>query len=160
MNDLIYLFLLSFLSATLLPGGSELYLIFLSQMAEQPVVTLIIVATLGNTLGGMTNYVLAVIIDSRFLATKEHWFINIIKNNKLLNKSFSRPIKDDYFLKAEHIVLHWGYLALLLSWLPLIGDILCLIAGLYRLQWQKVLFYIFLGKGIRYSILLLVVSSS
>ena len=59
------LFTTGFLSATLLPGGSEAALVVLLDRAEYSVPTLIAIATLGNTLGGMTNYYLGRFIPKR-----------------------------------------------------------------------------------------------
>lgn len=119
------IFLSSFLSATLLPGGSELLLFgFLKLHPEQfwPALGL---ATLGNTLGGMTTYACG-----RFLPK---W-----------QRLEHLPHKD----KLEH----WGPAALLLSWAPLIGDALCLAAGWLKLHWLPCLLFMAVGKALRYAL--------
>lgn len=119
------IFLSSFLSATLLPGGSELLLFgFLKLHPEQfwPALGL---ATLGNTLGGMTTYACG-----RFLPK---W-----------QRLEHLPHKD----KLEH----WGPAALLLSWAPLIGDALCLAAGWLKLSWLPCLLFMAVGKALRYAL--------
>ena len=119
------IFVSSFLSATVLPGGSELLLFgFLKLHPEQfwPALGL---ATLGNTLGGMTTYACG-----RFLP---EW-----------QRLDTLPHKD----RLEH----WGPAALLLSWVPLIGDALCLAAGWLKLPWLPCLLLMALGKALRYAL--------
>ncbi|MCG3730822.1 YqaA family protein [Vibrio cincinnatiensis] len=122
------LFSVSFLSATLLPGGSEAALIATFAIQTFSPITIIAIATLGNTLGGMTNYWLGRLLPNR---TQQE--------------------------KQGHKALQWlhkhGYWALLLSWLPLIGDPLCLAAGWLRMKSLPVLSMIMLGKAFRYATL-------
>lgn len=114
------LFLSAFLAATLLPGGSELVLAATLQLQPDRAVLALLLATLGNTLGGMTTYAMA-----RLLPRKE------------------LPPRLD-------LVRRHGSLSLLLSWVPLIGDALCAAAGLLRLPWTSCLWWMTLGKGVRY----------
>ncbi len=119
----------SFMSATLLPGGSEVNLVYLLGSSEHAPSTLIAVATLGNTLGGATNYGLG------YLA--------------------ARGIRISYFEKeqrqgAMERVRRYGSWALLLAWLPIIGDPLCLAAGYLRTNWWASLLFMALGKCLRY----------
>ncbi|AUI86934.1 hypothetical protein BS333_11290 [Vibrio azureus] len=122
------LFFTGFLSATLLPGGSEAGLIAALSLNQYSVISIIIVATVGNTLGGMTNFWLGLWIP---------------------NKSQQE--------KHSHTALKWlakyGYWGLLFSWLPIIGDPLCLAAGWLRMKFLPCLLLIFLGKAARYSLL-------
>lgn len=114
------LFLSAFLSATLLPGGSEL--VFAATLHAQPdqAALAVVVATVGNTLGGMSTYAMA-----RLLPRKE------------------LPPRLD-------LVRRYGSLCLLLSWVPLIGDALCAAAGVLRLPWTACLWWMAIGKGARY----------
>jgi membrane protein YqaA with SNARE-associated domain len=117
------LFASAFISATVLPGSSEVVLVAL--LAKYPALfwQAIIVGTIGNTLGGMTSYWLGRLIPDR---------------------AETRAIK---WLK------HYGVWALLLSWVPLIGDALCVAAGWLRLSvWQSALL-LAVGKGARYLVL-------
>ncbi|PWI32104.1 hypothetical protein DI392_17170 [Vibrio albus] len=133
-SSLWLLFSAGFLSATLLPGGSEVALVTTLETAHHPAVLLVAVATAGNTLGGMTNYLLGL------------W---------LPNRTYSQ--KRTHFAKNSHKALEWihkyGYFALFFSWLPVIGDVLCLASGWLRMHFLPCLILIALGKSVRYSLL-------
>lgn len=119
------LFLTSFLAATLLPGGSEAaFLAFIANWPAQQTEALL-AATLGNTLGGMSSYALARLLPEKALA-------------KLGEKSLV-------------LARRWGAPVLVLAWLPLIGDLLCVAAGWLRLPWLSSLLWMALGKGLRYA---------
>ncbi|NLS12813.1 DedA family protein [Vibrio sp. SM6] len=122
------LFLTGFLSATLLPGGSEASLIATLSLNQYSVATIIVVATAGNTLGGMTNYWLGL-----FLPNRTH--------------------QQKHSHKAIKWLSRYGYWGLLFSWLPLIGDVLCLAAGWLRMQWLPSIILIAIGKAARYGVL-------
>ncbi len=130
-SALAILFSTGFLSATLLPGGSEA--IFIAYLTQQlhPIITLIIVVSAGNTLGGMVNYWLGQLFPLKMNQNKAGKVLN------WLNK--------------------YGYFALLLSWLPIVGDPLCLVAGYLRMKWTLCLLFIAIGKFLRYGALALLV---
>ena len=135
MNDasLWSLFAGSFLASTLLPGGSEALLLWLKLQQEHAFATLLAVATLGNTLGGLSSWAMG-------------WWLRYRFPEAGLHKPRQRQ------------ALAWlekhGAPLLLLSWLPVVGDPLCLAAGWARISlWQSTLF-IALGKGARYAALL------
>ena len=114
------LFAASFLAATLLPGGSEAVLFGVLALHPEQTWPALGIATLGNTLGGMSSYLIG-----RFIPQK----------------------KDVPGLQA---VQKYGSPALLLSWVPFIGDPLCVAAGWLRLNpWLAALFMGF-GKFARY----------
>lgn len=117
-----------FLSATLLPGGSEAAVVATLSLQQYSPLMIVLVATLGNTLGGMTNYWLGL------------WLPN-------------RTDQEKQGLKALAWLHKHGYWALLLSWLPIIGDPLCLAAGWLRMYWFPVALLILIGKAVRYSVL-------
>lgn len=125
------LFSTGFLSATLLPGGSEANLIYLLKQSEFGIGILVFVATLGNTLGGMTNY----------------WIGRVIP---------ARTLEQKHGQKAINWLQRYGYWTLLLSWLPVIGDPLCLAAGWLRLKQRWCWILIATGKALRYLILSLI----
>ncbi len=127
------LFVSGFLSSTLLPGGSELNLIAAVKVGDLALWQLIVVATVGNTLGGLTNYVLG-----RFLPKK-------------------RP-HHHRMQRALHWAQTYGVWSLLLSWLPVIGDPLCLVAGWLRLNIWWSIAAIGAGKALRYTALVYLVS--
>ncbi|MFA6901638.1 MAG: YqaA family protein [Gallionellaceae bacterium] len=119
------LFLSSFLSATILPGGSELVLIGVIKLHPELLWPAVAIGTVGNTLGAMATFAMG-------------WFL---------------PLKHE--LKHADKIIRYGTPALLLSWLPLIGDALCLAAGFLRMNpWYSLLF-IAIGKYARYAIIAL-----
>ncbi|UCH49622.1 MAG: DedA family protein [Betaproteobacteria bacterium] len=118
------LFVSSFLAATLLPGGSEVVFSALLLSGSVSVGAALVVATLGNTLGGLSTYLIGRLVPDR--------------------KTDARMIA---WLRR------WGAPVLLLSWLPLIGDALCLAAGWLRVHVLSATLFIAAGKGVRYWIL-------
>ena len=92
-----------------------------------PASVLVIIATIGNSLGGMTNVI--------------------------LGRFFPQRIQSRWQGKATDWLTRFGPATLLLSWMPLIGDLLCLLAGWLRLSWGPVIFFLCLGKGLRYAVL-------
>lgn len=126
---LIGLALSSFLSATLLPGSSEVLLLLLIDQSEISLVALLTVASLANTLGGMSTYCLGLWSEQA-----------LVKRGK-----YKEPSSQ-----AVARVRRWGVPILLLSWVPLIGDGLCLAAGWLRLSWLPSLVAMLLGKTLRY----------
>ena len=129
------MFLSAFASSTLLPGGSEAVLLLLAQRDGADKLLLLAVATLGNTLGGMSSWGLG-----RFIAWR--WP--------------ARPFKETQ-QRAMARVQRWVSPVLLFSWVPVIGDPLCLAAGWLRTHWLPSLVFIAIGKAGRYAALLLVV---
>ena len=127
---LISLFGSSFLSATLLPGNSEILLVGLLTAGSASPILLVLAASFGNTLGGITN-----IIIGRFLP----------------------KLKPQRGLETA---LGWlnrfGPAALLLSWLPVVGDVLCVLAGWLRMPWGPSLLFLLIGKTVRYGVLTLI----
>ncbi|MGK2913376.1 MAG: YqaA family protein [Porticoccaceae bacterium] len=123
----------AFLSSTLLPGGSEAVLLWLVEQGEIPLLVLLAVATAANGLGGFSTYWLG-------------WWIE----RGLIKRRFSEPPS----LRSLAWIKRWGYPVLLLSWLPIVGDGLCLAAGWLRLAWLPALVAIVVGKGARYGVLI------
>ena len=114
------LFASSFLAATLLPGGSEAVLFGVLKLHPGQLWAALAVATAGNTLGGLSSYLIG------------------------------RIIPQKHALKGLATVQRYGAPVLLLSWVPLIGDPLCVAAGWLRLNpWWSAL-YIAVGKLARY----------
>jgi membrane protein YqaA with SNARE-associated domain len=127
------LFASSFLASTLLPGGSEALLAYAFQQEFAPPMELWFIATLGNTLGGISNWIIG-------------WGIRRF----LPGGSLTKPAHQ----KALERIERYGSPLLLLSWLPVIGDPLCLAAGWMRIGIYRALLFIALGKGLRYAVLL------
>ena len=127
------LFVSAFISSTLLPGGSEALLVLLAAKGAGDKLILLAVATVGNTLGGMSTWGLGRIIAWRLPARRF----------------------TDREQRAITRIQRWGSPTLLLSWVPVIGDPLCLAAGWLRIHWVPSLLYIAVGKAARYAVLLL-----
>ena len=127
-GELWGLFASAFLSATLLPGSSEVLLAYLFTTSENPATLLVAVATLGNSLGGFSSYWIG-----RYLAYR---FPN-------------RRLREKHQLAISRLQ-HWGSLSLLLSWVPVIGDPLCVAAGYIKLNPWLAFLLLALGKAARY----------
>jgi membrane protein YqaA with SNARE-associated domain len=133
------LFVGSLLASTLLPGGVEGLLYYMVQENQYTFMALLVIASTGNTLGGIITWWIGYLLykglsGSRLTDRLEKWF-------DIDDKSLQR-------------VRHWGAPVLLLSWLPVIGDPLCLAAGYLRLQFWPCVAMIALGKTGRYLALL------
>ncbi|MFC3024781.1 YqaA family protein [Vibrio zhugei] len=122
---LLFLFLSAFVSATLIPMGSEA--VFLMTLSETSLssLTVITVASLGNTLGGVTNYVLG-----RYLP---------------MGRRFQHSER-----RALDRLQQYGAWILLLSWLPVVGDPLCVAAGWVRISPYLAIIMMLIGKTARY----------
>lgn len=127
-SSLFALFTSSLLAATLLPGGSEAVLAGVLTAYPESYWPALILATLGNTLGGMTSYLIG-----RYLPDKDA----IIKKYRSGEKGLT-------WLQA------YGTPILLLSWAPLIGDVLCVAAGWLRINWFWAMLFMLIGKFARY----------
>lgn len=117
------LFISSLLSATLLPGGSELVLLAFLAAHPAQLVPALLLATAGNTAGGMITYGMA------------------------------RWLPQHLEPKKSALATRWGAPVLLLAWMPVIGDLLCVAAGWLRLPWLPCLLCMGLGKACRYGVL-------
>jgi membrane protein YqaA with SNARE-associated domain len=117
------LFLSSFLAATLLPGGSEAVLFGVLSLNPGLLWPALALATLGNTLGGMTSYLIGRILPEQ------------------------KPTRGLDWLRRH------GSPALLLSWAPLVGDALCVAAGWLRLNAAYVVLFMAAGKLARYLVI-------
>ena len=127
------LFFVSFVSATLLPLGSEPALFGLLKLNPDLFWPAIAVATLGNTLGGMVD-----------------WWIGWGAHEMLDRYQHSRT-----HVKALQWLEKLGPKACLLSWLPGVGDPLCAVAGWLRMPLLPCTFYMLIGKFLRYLVMTL-----
>jgi membrane protein YqaA with SNARE-associated domain len=125
------LFGLAFLAATLFPAQSELALGALLATGRYDPWGLVAAATAGNVLGSVLNWVVG-----RYLHRyrSRRWF----------------PIPEHALLRAERGYARWGYWTLLLSWVPVIGDPLTLVAGLLRTPLWLFLALVTFAKAARY----------
>ncbi|MFH2123402.1 MAG: YqaA family protein [Pseudomonadota bacterium] len=129
-HSLTALFVISFLAATILPLGSEWLLVTLILQAY-PIEEVVVVATLGNFLGACTTYCIG-LWGASFLAAR---FLRIDE---------ARLHKTVLFYRK------YGSWSLLLSWVPIIGDPLCLVSGSLRLNFLLFALLTFSGKLARY----------
>lgn len=133
--DYSFVFLISFLSATILPLGSEGALLYYANDEFVSLFGLWFVASVGNTLGGVTNWLLG----SYLLRYEdEKWF----------------PVNKASREKAELIFKRYGLWSLLFTWLPVFGDGIALISGVLRTSIWYFLPLVFIGKAARYALIL------
>jgi len=123
----------AFLAATILPLSSELVLSTLLIAGENPIV-LIIIATIGNVLGSVLNYLIG------------RWGADTI-----LHRWFH--LSSEQTNKAEQQFNRYGKWSLLFAWVPIIGDPLTFVAGMLRVNFGLFLVLVAIGKASRYWII-------
>jgi membrane protein YqaA with SNARE-associated domain len=121
-TSLAALFLAAFVSATVLPANSEIVLVAVLKAHPDRVFAAITLATLGNTLGGLTTYGVGRLLPQRKLPGE----------------------------RAMALLRRHGAWALLLSWVPIVGDALCAGAGWLRIPLARSIVAIAAGKLARY----------
>ncbi|MGM0526127.1 MAG: YqaA family protein [Pseudomonadota bacterium] len=128
------IFLTAFLAATILPAQSE-FVVVAAQRMEYDVWIIWWLASIGNTLGSVVNYILG-----RFLVQYQdrRWF----------------PFKPASLARGHQWFERFGKWSLLMAWAPFIGDPLTFIAGMLRLSFWQFLTLVFISKSGRYAILL------
>ena len=131
LSDLIFLFFSSFLAATIFPAGSELVLASLNIIGNNSKFLLLSVATIGNVLGALVN-----------------WFIGYYLIKFKDRKWF--PLKKKQLKKYSNIYQEWGIWSLLFAWMPIIGDPLTVIVGIFRTNIWLFLLLVTIGKAGRY----------
>ena len=137
MSDLaayLSMFSSALVAATLLPAQSEAVLVSLLLGGAQPVWALVTVASAGNVLGAVINWVLGRSIE-RF--RDRRWF----------------PVGPAALASAQTRYQRWGKWSLLLSWMPIIGDPLTLAAGFLREPLPVFLLFVTIAKTARYLVL-------
>jgi membrane protein YqaA with SNARE-associated domain len=121
MEALTALFAASFVAATLFPLPSEAALFAYLKSHPDDVVLAVAVATVGNTLGGMTTYLIGRLLPNR---------------------------KMD--LRAIRLMHRWGASVTFFAWLPVVGDALSAAAGWLRVNWLAALAFMAAGRLARY----------
>lgn len=137
MLSLFFLFISAFGAATLLPLQSEAVLIGLLLQNAHAVWVLIVVASLGNILGSCVNWYLGVQVEKY---KHQKWF----------------PVSEQNMQKAKKTYQKYGYWSLLLSWVPMIGDPITLIAGLLKENFARFLLMVSIAKIGRYLFIYLI----
>lgn len=124
---LMGLFLMCFLASTIIPFPSEATILFFLNSGNYSPLSILLVASLGNCLGGSTNYILG------------------YYGRKILSKK--------QLLRSESLVKRYGFWTALISWVPIIGDPLLILLGIYRTPFGLTMALMCLGKIARYLIL-------
>ena len=127
----IGLFLSSFLSATILPGQSEIALTSLIILNNHSISFLVSIASLGNVLGSLFNWFIGCKLE-RF--KKKKWF----------------PVTDLQLKKASNWYHKYGKWTLLLSWVPFVGDPITIVAGIFRVPIMYFILIVSFAKTMRY----------
>lgn len=137
--DLVVLFLSAFAASTIVPMSSEAVLAVIALSGSASPLLLLTVATAGNTLGATLNWGIG-----RYAAT---W------------RGRLTSFPEAKFRRASRWFQRWGVWSLLLSWLPIVGDPLTLIAGLLRTPFLPFFLLVLTGKAARYLAVLVAASA-
>ena len=127
-------FLVSFIASTLIPFSNEVVVAAMPALGYGIWLTAIW-ATAGGYLGSLLNY---------FVGKKGTYFFF----------AYWRKIKPERWQQAECIFQRWGNFALFFVWLPIIGDPLAIIAGVFKVDWRLFSFWVITGKFLRFMLLL------
>jgi membrane protein YqaA with SNARE-associated domain len=126
------LFFSALISSTLFPGGSEALLLYkLNEGGDA--MTLVLIATIGNVLGSLITYGMGRL------------------GNEAVHKRWLR-MDEAKVARAETWFARYGTPSLLLAWLPVVGDPLCLVAGLLKSHLGLFLLLVTIGKAARYTV--------
>ena len=128
------LFLSAFLAATILPVSSEAVLAGLIVAGRGDPGLLLVVATVGNTLGSVVNWILGRGIES---LRDRRWF----------------PVTPDRYEQASRIFRRFGEWTLLFAWLPVVGDAFTIAAGAARVNLGVFVALVAIGKAARYAVI-------
>jgi len=128
------LFFMSFLASTLLPLGSEWLLVTMLVGGYDPLPT-VATATIGNYLGGAVTYLIGIGIGSG------SWLIEKVMR-----------ISPEQQERARQYYRRFGAFSLFFSWLPIVGDPLCLVGGMLRINFALFTLLVASGKLARYAV--------
>ena len=131
----ISLFFISFVSATLLPGSSEIALFGMLSLGTYNKFLLLLFASIGNILGSCVNWYLGIHV-LRFQSKK--WF----------------PFSSAQMNKYSNLFKKYGAWSLLFSWAPIIGDPLTFVSGVFKTNFIKFLILVSVGKVTRYIVVI------
>lgn len=125
----VTLFLSAFLAATIFPAQSETLLAYQISQNPNSAVTLLCIATFGNVLGALVNWILG-----RFASKAGRWF----------------QMKEERLSRAKDFYFKYGRYTLLFSWVPIVGDPFTIVAGILRERLLTFLVLVTIGKLARY----------
>lgn len=149
LAGLLSLFVAGLLAATLLPVGSEPVVIayLVSQGPFNPVeaASIVLAVGAGNTLGGIITYGMG------------RGVVTVWKRYRSSPKSNASTQSSKSLERSRRWLDRWGPAALILSWVPIVGDPLCLVAGGLRLPFWWCALWMAIGKFARYAVLVWVV---
>jgi membrane protein YqaA with SNARE-associated domain len=134
MTAYFSLFIAALVAATIFPAQSEAVLVGLIATGEYSVWLLVVVASVGNVLGSIVNWLLGRGVE-RF--RDRRWF----------------PLRPKALEKAQAWYRHYGKWSLLASWLPIVGDPLTLVAGVMKEPLPVFILLVTIAKTARYAIL-------
>ena len=120
------LFIGTFLAATIIPLASDVLLVGMLSIGGDPVTT-IVVATIGNWLGGLTSYWVGYAGRWEWI---ERWF----------------GVKREKIEKHRQRIMRWGSLMALLTWVPVVGDVRAVALGFYRVNFWRMSVFMLIGK--------------
>ena len=127
---LLGLFIGSFLAATVVPFSADVLLVGMLVAGVNSAVALLVVATLGNWIGGITSYGIG-------RAGKWEWIERLHVSRESLEKQKTR-------------IERFGAPIALLTWVPFIGDVFAVALGFYRVKFLPAIFWMLVGKGARF----------
>ena len=130
------LFLVAFMVATVIPFGSEAYFITLLSIGEYNNLFLLIVASVGNILGSLFNWVCGFYVN---YFIKKSWF----------------PINNKIIKRGNKLFTKYGKWSLLFSWVPFVGDPITFAAGTLRYPLIPFIIFVSIGKFARYLLIYL-----
>jgi membrane protein YqaA with SNARE-associated domain len=133
VTQFIYLFFLSFLASTIVPLGSEWFLIKLVSEDANPIAS-VTIASIGNYLGALTTY-----------------YIGIYGSPVIIEKVLR--VSSSSLEKAKVRYKKYGSWSLLFSWVPIIGDPICLAGGILSIRLKTFTILVLTGKVLRYALI-------
>ena len=126
------LFIGSFLASTIVPFSADALLIG-SLVAGLNTITCLVVATLGNWIGGLTSY-----------------FLGRLGNMERIEKWFK--ISPEKLTQQKKIIEKWGSLLAFVTWLPFVGDVFAIALGFYKVNWKICAIWMLLGRFLRFAL--------
>jgi len=135
---LVGVFFAAFLAGSIVAFPSEAVVVAAVVARVAPVPVVVTVATVGNLIGAVTVFAVGRVASRAAEGRAAAWW--------------SRRASPERIERARSTLSRWGSPALLLSWVPVVGDALVLAAGVLRVSWTAFLVYVTIGKAARYVI--------